>query len=346
VRTRDAAGSACDSAIDFDRSSAKPVAGGDIDVVIPVYNGAPYIRDCVASVLSQTLQPRHVIIVDDGSTDDTAEVVHALLRCHPILKFHRMDRNSGVSAARNAGIRLSDAPFIAFIDADDIWMPNKLALQRQIFAKSQQPVGFVHSSFFLIDEDGSTIPHERGLPPLLCGDIFSRLLRERNILSGSASSVLIKRDILDKAGVFDDQLYYGEDWDLWLRLAAISEVDHTPEALVGIRVRRSAIQHGNRNGIDRFLQVVKVYSHWERQIRDEGTIVTELREDGFRAALTGARNFQELACFYGTLKTSNESLARSLYSDQFHFWSGLMAAAVRGASARLSRSIVGGRWIR
>jgi len=331
-------------AADFDEHSlARPLVGGDVDVVIPVYNGALHIRDCVASVLSQTLKPRRVIIVDDGSTDGTVELVNSLLSCHPTLKLHSMDRNRGVSAARNAGIGLSDAPFIAFIDADDIWLPDKLALQRQVFEQSRRPVGFVHSSFFLIDEDGNAISHECGLPPLLCGDVFYKLLRERNILSGSASSVLIKRDVLDKAGVFDDQLYYGEDWDLWLRLAAISEADHTPEALVGIRVRRRALPYGKRNSIDRFLQVVKVYSHWERQIGDEGTIVKELREDGFRAALTDAHGFRDLACFYRTIETSKSSLARSLYEDKFHFWSGLLLAAMKGAGARLSRSIVGRR---
>jgi glycosyltransferase involved in cell wall biosynthesis len=331
-------------AADFDEYSlARPVVGGDVDVVIPVYNGALHIRDCVASVLSQTLKPRRVIIVDDGSTDGTVELVNSLLSSHPTLKLHSMDRNRGVSAARNAGIGLSDAPFIAFIDADDIWLPDKLALQRQVFEQSQRPVGFVHSSFFPIDEDGTAISHERGLPPLLCGDVFYKLLRERNILSGSASSVLIKRDVLDKAGVFDDQLYYGEDWDLWLRLAAISEADHTPEALVGIRVRRHAAPYRKRNSIDRFLQVVKVYSHWERQIGDEGAIVKELRDDGFRAALTGAHGFGDLAGFYRTLETSKDSLARSLYEDKFHFWSGLLLAAMKGAGARLSRSIVGRR---
>src|SRR5579863_6173909 len=112
---------------DFDEASAAmPSANDDIDVVIPTYNGATHIRDCVSSVLAQTLKPRRVIIVDDGSTDNTVELVDSLRGCHPSIMLHRMGRNSGVSAARNAGIELSKAPFIAFIDADDIWAPNKL----------------------------------------------------------------------------------------------------------------------------------------------------------------------------------------------------------------------------
>jgi glycosyltransferase involved in cell wall biosynthesis len=308
---------------------------GDIDVVIPVHNGARHIRECLESVFAQTLRPRRVIVIDDGSTDDTVQVVSAIQSENPALLLHRMARNVGRSAARNAGLRLCEAPFVALIDADDVWLPNKLALQREVFEKSRRPVGFVHASFFLIDEAG-TVLDEREPPTLLRGNVFFRLLRERNILSGSASAVLIKREILDKAGLFDEQLHYGEDWDLWLRLAAISEVDHTPEAVVGIRVRTDAAGPARR-GVDRFLQVLKVYSHWEREVRGEAAILDELRADGFRAMLTNTRSFTEMMAFYGTLKTSDQSLARNLYRSRFDFWSGLVAAAVKGAHARLSR---------
>ena|GEM_PF-1055711 len=314
----------------------------DVDVIVPVHNGARHISECLASVLSQTLRPRRVVVVDDGSIDETATVVGSLQKDHPSLILHRMKRNAGVSAARNAGIMLSDAPFVAFVDADDIWVPDKLALQHQVFKSSQRPIGLVHSSFFLIDETGNLLPHERGLPPLLRGNVFWRLLRERNILSGSASSVLVRRDILDRAGIFDDQLSYGEDWDLWLRLAAISEVDHTPEALVGIRVRASGAQQKRHGSIDSFLQTMKVYSRWESEIGKEGAILKELRNQGFRAALINARSLCDVAAFYRTLKASKENLVRNLYASRFDFWSGVLVTAVEKACVRLARLIVGG----
>lgn len=315
-------------------------ASDDIDVVIPVYNGATYIEGCIASVFSQTQKPRRIIVVDDGSTDGTAEVVGLLQKEHPALTFLKLERNSGVSAARNAGIALSDAPFIAFVDADDIWLPCKLDLQLQVFKKSQRPIGFVHSSFFLFDEAENALPHQNGLPPLLRGDVFSRLLREGNVLSGSASSVLIKRDILNKAGFFDDQLHYGEDWDLWLRLAAIAEVDHTPKAVVGIRTRRCGVPHRRAAATGYFLQSMRVYSRWEDFIRKDRLLVRRIRRDGFRALLIGTRRLRDMKAFYRTLKGSNQNFSRNLYGGRPDFWFGLLATAVALVCKRITKSML------
>jgi glycosyltransferase involved in cell wall biosynthesis len=318
-------------------SVTTPPGPDDIDVVIPVYNGVSHIRDCIASVLSQTRKPRLIIVVDDGSTDETAAVVGSLQRDHSSLFFHRMGRNVGVSAARNVGISLSDAPFIAFIDADDVWLPNKLDLQLQIFKGGEQSIGLVHSSFFLIDESDNILPHKDGLPPLLRGNVFSRLLREGNILSGSASSVLIKRDVLDKSGVFDEQLYYGEDWDLWLRLAAIWEVGHTPEAVVGIRVRQDGLPHHGSNSAERFLQSIRVYSRWEDSIRGDRAFICRIRRDGFRALLMGARSLLDVNVFYSTLRASDQAFIRSLYASRSDFWSGLLTTAAALACKLIAR---------
>lgn len=310
----------------------------DIDVVIPVHNGARHIRECVSSVLSQTHQPRRIIIVDDGSTDGTVDLVKAEFGGRPAITLHGMRRNCGVSAARNTGLAISDAPFVAFLDADDVWTPDKLALQLEIFKKSDRPLGFVHCSFFLIDEVGKRRPElSHDSPSLLRGNVFPRLLRERNILSGSASAVLIRRDVLNRAGRFNEQLYYGEDWDLWLRLAAISEVDHAPEALVGIRVRATPQAH--RGSVDRFLQVMKIYSQWEEKVRGEDAIVKELRRDGFRAALLNLHSLRELMSFYRTLKASKQSLTSDLYRSQPDFWSGIAMAGLGGVYAKASRLI-------
>lgn len=313
---------------------------GEIDVIVPVYNGGRYIGDCITSLLSQTLMPRRIIVVDDGSTDDTVEVVSSIQKSNPAVTLHGMGRNFGVSAARNAGIGLSDAAFIAFIDADDIWMPSKLALQMQIFNAAAKPVGFVHSSFFLIDEAGNRLARNGDGQPLLSGNVFSKLLWEGNVLSGSASSVLIRREVLDRAGLFDDQLHYAEDWDLWLRLAAISAVGHTSEAVVGVRIHQQSAQLGLKNRIDRFFQTMSAYSHWETVVRNESGLLRKLREDGFLVLLTSTRNPRDAYSFYRRLKTSGQNLTRELYAGQWDFWSGLLMAAIRGAGRRLVRLVV------
>jgi glycosyltransferase involved in cell wall biosynthesis len=308
--------------------SKKPSSDA-IDVVIPVYNGAQYIRECVASVLSQTLKPYRVIVVDDGSTDNTVETVNALIESDPTVTLHRLGRNCGVSAARNVGVGLSDAPFVAFVDADDIWTPNKLALQLGVFKSGNRQIGFVHSAVFFIDEAGDRRPPGRGFSPhLLRGNVFSKLLREGNVLTGSASSVMIKRAVLDKAGGFDDQLYFGEDWDVWLRLAAISEADYTPEAVVGIRVHPSSAQHKANNGVDRYFQLMRVYSRWDGVINEDKKFGWRLNMDGLRAMLSSARSLSDVESFYQRLKTSELGFVRNLYRNKFDFFLGLVGAAI------------------
>jgi glycosyltransferase involved in cell wall biosynthesis len=316
----------------------KSAASDEVDVVIPVHNGARYLRECVGSVLSQTLKPRRVIVVDDGSTDETADVIRSLQDGDSAVLMHGMGGNFGVAAARNAGIKRSDAPFIAFIDADDIWMPNKLALQMEVFKTAPRPLGFVHSSYFLVDEAGHALaPLSEGAPRLLSGNAFSTLLREGNILSGSASSVLIRRDVLDAAGLFDDQLYYGEDLDLWLRLAAISEVGHVSEAVVGIRIHAHSAQTSRVNKIDRFLQMIRVYSRWEAPVRRERGMLRKLRRDGFSAVISGARSPGQAISLYRTLKASSQELARNLYGSELDFWSGLLLMAIERACLKVAR---------
>ncbi len=315
-----------------------PPAGDEVDVVIPVHNGARYLRKCVGSVLSQTLKPRRVIVVDDGSTDETADVIRSLKESNSAVMLHSMGGNFGVAAARNAGIKRSDAPFIAFIDADDIWMPNKLLLQMEVFKTARRPLGFVHSSYFLIDDAGHALALQgESAPPLLSGNVFSRLLREGNILSGSASSVLIRREVLDAAGLFDDQLYYGEDLDLWLRLAAISEVGHTEEAVVGIRIHAQSAQTSRVNKIDRFLQMIRVYARWDASVRSETAILRKLRRDGFSVVISGARSPAQAISLYRRLKASSHDLARNLYGSELDFWSGLALMAIERACVKVGR---------
>lgn len=292
-----------------------------IDVIIPVFNGEHYIEAAIQSVRLQTIQPVHIIVVDDGSTDGTAEIVASLaLADARVVQLYRS--HAGVSAARNAGLAASSARFVAFLDADDIWLSNKLESQMEAFARSGPETGFVHSSYFFINAQGERIPSRNVVPPKQIGDIFMPLLLEGYVLSGSASSVVVRRDVLDKAGHFDERLFHGEDWDLWIRLARISKVDFTPEAVVGIRIHDQSAQRRVEPGrtIRFFQQILIVYAKWEDLIGRDRRFMANLRQRAVNAVLPVLRTPTEVFGFYRGLAASESGLARSIFRNALHFW--------------------------
>ncbi|MFN3499107.1 MAG: glycosyltransferase family 2 protein, partial [Pannonibacter indicus] len=281
----------------------------DIDVVIPVFNGEAYVEATVRSALEQTVSPRRVIVVDDGSTDGTPDILTRLANADARVLYVPRS-NAGVSAARNAGIAASSAPFIAFLDADDIWLPEKLEQQIQAFERGGPETGFVHSSYFCIDQNGASSPGMLIFEPKQRGDIFMPLLLEGYVLSGSASSVVVRRDVLDRAGHFDERLFHGEDWDLWIRLARISKVDFTPEAVVGIRVHDRSAQRrpAPERTIRFFRQHMLVYSKWEELTGGDRRFRESLRQRAVDAVLPVLRTPAEAAGFYRSLAADESAL--------------------------------------
>ncbi len=204
-----------------------------VDAVVPVRDGQRYIRDCLDSIMVQTRPVRSVVVVDDGSTDETPDIVDDYRRRWPGLQLVRT-RKHGVSHARNIGIANCRAPFVAFLDSDDIWEPTKLDRQMKVFSQAPATVGFVNCSYYPMDEDGRRFERAT-VEPTNPADLFRALLLEGNIVSGSCSAVVARRDLLARVGGFDETLIFGEDWDLWIKLAEIAELRCVADRLVGIR---------------------------------------------------------------------------------------------------------------
>ena len=213
-------------------------SGPAVDVVVPTFDGLPHLRTAVESVLGQTYSDLKLLVVDDGSTDGTAEYV-ASLRDPRVTYLWK--RNGGPASARNRGLSASTAPLVAFLDADDVWYSDKL--ERQVAVLRGRPkVGLVHGFHHTIDEDGRMIgSREDGLR----GRVFDALL-DGNKLTGSCSVVLIRRAALEAVGPFREDLRSSEDWELWLRVTRRFEVDHVPDYLAAIRVRDAALQADRR----------------------------------------------------------------------------------------------------
>lgn len=193
-----------------------------ISVVIPVYNGAKTILETVNSVLNQTFADLEVIVVDDGSQDETIEVLSKILdsRLQVIQGAH-----AGANAARNRGLHHSSGEFVSFLDADDLWTPNKLEAQLQAL-RSHPEAAVAYSWTDRIDEQGNYL--RRGGYLSVSGNVLAEMLIVNLIESGS--NPLILREAAIAVGGFDESLAACQDWDMWLRLAlhyqfvAVSEV--------------------------------------------------------------------------------------------------------------------------
>lgn len=181
-----------------------------ISVIIPTYNGSRFIGETLESVLAQTLQPDEVLVIDDGSTDDTAAIAESFA---PRVRVFRRS-NQHQAAARNFGVQQASSEWISFIDHDDQWEPNKL--ERQMEELSRQPDADVcYTARVNFVQDGDTFRRGKiiSVPP--AQDIQRSLYVNTTFMPGS---VLIRRSAYLAAGGFDPKLKLVEDWDLWLRL--------------------------------------------------------------------------------------------------------------------------------
>jgi len=208
-----------------------------VSVIIPNYNYSKYLSQSIESVINQTHRPIDLIIIDDCSNDSSGALVSKYQRHHSFIRLIRHRKHQGLSAARNTGIKHSFGTYLAFLDSDDWWEPDKLTLQLNKI--SSTGVGIVYSHTHTYDQETHRII---GLDKAyLKGKVFNELL-EGNRLKGSASGVLVKKDLFHQSGNFRTILPAVEDWDLWLRLTAITKVDFVSKPLVTIRTHSKSVQ--------------------------------------------------------------------------------------------------------
>jgi glycosyltransferase involved in cell wall biosynthesis len=250
-----------------------------VSVIIPTYNSVKYVIAATESVLAQTFKDFEIIVVDDGSTDETESVLSLYQNK---IRYIRQP-NNGVAVARNRGIAESRGKYVAFLDADDTWLPNKL--ERQMNAMRQQTqYQACYSAFTVVDSDLNPLGisrsrrHGKALEDLLtCGNII-----------GSICTVICVRSLFEKVGAFDPALSQCADWDMWVRLAAQTEFLYLDEPLVTYR------QHGTNMSRD-----ASLLEHDSLRVLTKGFAMPELsaatkakRQPAF------ARNYMVLAGTY------------------------------------------------
>jgi glycosyltransferase involved in cell wall biosynthesis len=193
-----------------------------VSVVIPAYDAQRFIGAAIESVLSQSKPPDEIVVVDDGSRDDTRAIAN---RFAPRVACITQ-RNSGVAAARNRGVVATATEWIAFLDADDLWRPHKL--ERQLHAAQTSQADVVLCDLGLIDLEGRQLPQQ---PRATSLDIEPLLLHRDEIPQGTSSTILVRRALFDEIGRYDEGLATMADWDLLIRLRLRTTFAHVAEPL-------------------------------------------------------------------------------------------------------------------
>lgn len=221
--------------------------GVDVSVIIPAFNAADTITRALDSVRDQNVPSIEVIVIDDGSMDATVEIVTANIREDENIRLVRLQKNSGVSAARNAGIQIAQGRYLAFLDADDTWLPNKLCKQIDVMEKDPA-VTLVSCNSQLISEAGHAVKEgHRNRPPIEGYDAWKTLLIY-NFLP--TPTVLTRTALVKEIGGFDESLAVGEDLDLWIKLGIRGKITVLKEILTNYYDRAGSLmkRHGGQSG--------------------------------------------------------------------------------------------------
>jgi len=223
-----------------------------VTIIIPSYNYAHFITETLNNVLEQTFTGWECIVVDDGSVDNTAEVVQQFMDLHPDAPFqYSKIANGGIGVARTEGIRLSKGKYFQFLDADDLLSPGKLEVQVKHLEESDAALVFSSSRFFRMI-DGKQVDQVRYPAGFLSAEslrdyyLFQKLI-EHNVFT--VCSALIRKDLFEKVGGFEALILNNEDWMLWFKMALkkpFFKFDNDPESYVLIRLHGSSVmtQHG------------------------------------------------------------------------------------------------------
>lgn len=238
-----------------------------VSVIIPSYNYGRFLREAIQSVLDQTLRPHEVIVVDDGSTDESLEILRSF---GDSINFIEQS-NQGVAAARNKGAEMAAGEFVAFLDADDYWHREKLEKQIEKF-RGDAELGFVHCGITNVDEKGTA------LEDYVVGDegwLANALLTFQPVVI--ANTIVVRRSLLTKIGGYDTNrdLHPSEDWDLCYRLARECKVGFVREPLLFYR------QHGQggHTNIERMERAMLIAL--EKAFSDPAKEVQMLRREAY-----------------------------------------------------------------
>jgi glycosyltransferase involved in cell wall biosynthesis len=292
---------------------------GAVDVVVPVRDGAKTISAALRSVLRQTTLPSRIIVVDDGSKDDTASIVADI--GNDLIEFVRTPPVS-ISHARNIGVKASRAEFVAFLDADDLWHPDKLRRQLRVFTEHEN-AAVVYCGTVKRRPSGTI----RDLvPPSLKGFVLQGLLSGGH--AGNSSSIIVKRKALLQIGGYDETIIFGQDVDLLLRLATRYEFHFADEFLVDVSEHPDSItrrRSGNDtlSGGEMYMELliarISVYEKWCREHKISVRITQAFRKQIAAAAVRRRYGWRWMRQLRTQLQSRSPEMGRKIWSNHAVF---------------------------
>jgi glycosyltransferase involved in cell wall biosynthesis len=240
--------------------------GNLVSVIIPLYNNEAYINECLDSVLAQTYKNIEIIVIDDFSSDQSMTIIKSYPEYNSIRLFQNL-KNLGVSSTRNRGIKEAKGEFIAFLDSDDTWLPEKIKIQME-FLEQNPEIGFTNCGGYIFgNEKGEFKSLQNKVIPDLKLNFFYKC-----IIPAPMSCILVRKELFEKVGWFDEELNYAEDRDMIFRLLEITSFQTIQSYLVNIRHHAKNSSKSNVQkylfSYKRFLQryfvktPVKYKNHW------------------------------------------------------------------------------------
>jgi len=236
-----------------------------VSVIIPVYNAEKYISETIESVISQTYTDWEIIAVDDGSTDGSTKILKKYEQQLSQRFYVIVQKNSGISAARNTAIKISKGKYIAFLDHDDLWLPKILDKQVELL-DSNKELGLVYSDNYMIGSDNNLKNKSIFLCKRYRGDVFNDLFL-RNFIP--LLTVVIRRDVLNKVGMFNQKYKIAEEYDLFLRIADQYPIDFVDEPLAKYRVHDENSSKDIKLTVAEDLQIMNYWLDKKPELRSE-----------------------------------------------------------------------------
>ncbi|MBI5874103.1 MAG: glycosyltransferase [Candidatus Omnitrophica bacterium] len=213
-----------------------------VSVIIPVYENEQTIAEAIESVLQQEFSDFEIIIIDDGSTDGSKDIIELYRKRSPDKIKCIRQSNQGISAARNNGIRIARGEYIAFLDADDLWIPEKLKTQ-VLFMDKEKNLGFSYTETFVVDIDCQLTGHWKHINPTNTFEV----LYNGNFIH--TLTVMARRHCFDRVGLFDPHLAISQDYHMWLKLTKQFSFGHISQPLAKYRI------HSNNTSKDHSLRL-------------------------------------------------------------------------------------------
>jgi glycosyltransferase involved in cell wall biosynthesis len=305
-----------------------------VSIVLPTFNRLKYLRPAVASVFAQTFTDWELIVADDGSEAETADYL-ASISDPPRVTVLRLPHSGDPGALRNAAWQAARGEYIAFLDSDDVWMPEKLAVQVASLDR-HRTCAWSHTAFAAIDESGQLLAgRARRWWPAAQGWILTSVIKMETVIA--ISSVIVRRPLLEQAGGFDVGLPACNDYDFWLRAAGLSEIDGVRETLLHKRTHQESyygpimVLEERRRAIEKVLAVSR-----------DASVRSMLRKERAKIAAQMAHSQAVHVGRWAALRTLVKS---SQYSWGYpEWWMGGAHAAARAMAPngilRLARAVV------